>query len=83
MHFPTVMVTARKAGEGQKDFLKVTMKEVDITGVQPTGSAGGDVNESVSMSYRSIDFAYKPQDAKGNMGGEVKFGWDVKTTRIT
>jgi hypothetical protein len=35
------------------------------------------------MSYGAIDFAYEPQDEKGGLGGEVKFGWDVKTTKIT
>jgi type VI secretion system secreted protein Hcp len=35
------------------------------------------------MSYGSIEFGYKPQDEKGAMGGEVKFAWDVKTTKIT
>jgi type VI secretion system secreted protein Hcp len=80
VHFPTVVVTQRKSGEGQKDFLKITMKEVFITAVQ---SSGGDVGESVSMSYGAIDFSYRPQDARGGLGGEVKFGWDVKTTKIT
>ena len=83
VHFKEVVVTSRKAGEGQKDFLKVTMKEVFITSVQPSGSSGGDIAESISMSYGSVDFAYKPQDEKGGLGGEVKFGWDVKTTKIT
>ena len=83
LHFKEVIMTARKAGEGQKDFLKVTLKEVFITSVQPSGSSGGDISESVSMSYGSVDFAYKPQDAKGGLGGEVKFGWDTKTTKIT
>lgn len=83
VHFKEVVMTSRKSGEGQKDFLKITMKEVFITSVQPSGSAGGDIHESVSMSYGSIDFAYKPQDEKGGLGGEVKFGWDTKTTKIT
>ena len=82
VHFKEAVVTARKAGEGQKDFLKVTMKEVFITSVQPSGSSGGDLMESVSMSYGSIEFAYKPQDEKGGLGGEVKFSWDTKTTKI-
>lgn len=83
VHFPTVTMTSRKAGEGQKDFLKITLKEVFITSVQPTGSSGGDIMESVSMTYGGIDFAYKPQDEKGGLGGEVKFGWDVKSTKVT
>lgn len=82
-HFKEVIVTSRKAGEGQKDFLKVTMKEVFISSVQPAGSSGGDIMESVTMSYGDIGFAYKPQDDKGALGGEVKFGWNVKTTEIT
>ena len=83
VHFPQVVITARKSGEGQKDFLKITMTEVFITSVQPSGSSGGDILESVSMSYQQIDFGYKPQDAKGGLGGEVKFGWNNKTTVIT
>jgi len=79
-HFKEVHLTARKAGEGQKDFLKVTMKEVFVTSVQPSGSSGGDLAESVSLSYKDVEFAYKPQDSKGGLGGEVKFGWDVSTT---
>ena len=80
VHFPTAVITARKSGEGQKDFLKVTMKEVFITGVTPAGSHGGEIMESVTMSYGDIEFAYKPQDDKGGLGGDVKFGWDVKST---
>ncbi len=79
-HFPTVTLTARKSGEGQKDFLKVTMKEVFITSVSPSGGHGGDIVENVTMSYKDIEFAYKPQDDKGGLGGEVKFGWNNQTT---
>jgi len=79
-YFPTVVMTARKSGEGQKDFFKVSMKEVFITSVQPSGSSGGEIMESVSMSYKDIEFSYKPQDDKGGLGGEVKFGWNLATT---
>jgi type VI secretion system secreted protein Hcp len=79
-HFKDAKLTARKAGEGQKDFLVITMKEVFIDHVQPAGSQGGDLIEQVSCSYKDIEFAYKPQDDKGGLGGEVKFGWNVSTT---
>lgn len=82
-HVNEVKVTSRKAGEGQKDFLVITLKEVFIKSVQPSGSAGGDIVETVSMSYKQIDFAYKAQDEKGGLGGEVKFGWNNATTEIT
>ena len=82
VHFPTVVVTARKSGEGQKDFLKVTMKEVFITAVSPAGGSSGEIMENVAMSYGDVEFAYKPQDDKGGLGGEVKFGWNAKTTEV-
>ena len=82
-HFKEVTLTSRKAGDKQQDFLKVTLKEVFITSVSPAGSSGGEIVENVSMSYSTVDFAYKPQDGKGGLGGEVKFGWEVKTTKIT
>ncbi len=83
VHFKDAVLTARKSGEGQKDFLKVTMKEVFITAVTPSAGADGDITELVSMSYAQIDFAYKAQDDKGGLGGEVKFGWNIKTTTVT
>ena len=79
-HFKDAKLTARKAGEGQKDFLVVTMKEVFVTAVHPAGGAGGDIHEQVSCSYKDIEFGYKAQDDKGATAGEVKFGWDIATT---
>jgi type VI secretion system secreted protein Hcp len=82
-HFPTVVLSARKAGEGQKDFLKVTMKEVFITSIQVVGQGEGGLQESVSLRYGTIEFGYKPVDARGGLGTEVKFNWDLKTGKIT
>lgn len=77
-----VYLTARKSGEGQKDFIKVTMKEVYITSLQ-VADAGEEIGEAVSLKYGSINFGYKPQDAKGKLGDEVAFAWDVKAGKVT
>ncbi|MEO8125258.1 MAG: type VI secretion system tube protein Hcp, partial [Burkholderiales bacterium] len=81
-YVPSAVLTARKAGEGQKDFLKVTMKEVFVTSVQ-VGEGGEGPTEEVAMSYGWIDFEYRPQDAKGSMGSAVQFGWDIKTGKVS
>jgi type VI secretion system secreted protein Hcp len=83
VHFSQAVITARKSGEGQKDFLKITMKEVFVTSVAPSGSVDGGIAEGVAMSYGAIDFSYKPQDSAGRLGAEVNFGWDVKANKIT
>lgn len=79
-HFPTAVLTVRKAGEGQKDFLKVTLKKVLITGVAPGANSAGDVSETVTMDYDDIEFEYKEQKPDGSLGGSVKFGWDITST---
>lgn len=81
-HFPTVTLTSRKAGEGQKDFLKCTMKEVKISEVLKTSKPGGDIEVKVAMTFGDIEFEYKAQDDKGGTGGAVKFGWNVKSSEI-
>jgi type VI secretion system secreted protein Hcp len=73
-------MTVRKAGEGQKDFLKISMKKVLVTGVAPGANAAGDVSERVTMDYDDIEFEYKEQKPDGSLGGSVKFGWDITST---
>ena len=83
LHFKEVTLTSAKSGEGQKDFLKVKLSEVFVTSVSTGQGGNGDIVENVTLSYAEIEFAYKPQDGKGGLGGEVKFAWNNKTTKIT
>lgn len=80
-HVPSAVLTARKAGEGQKDFLKVTMKEVFITSVQAREGVDEPMEE-VALSYGTIDFEYRPQDVKGGLGSPVQFNWNIKTGKV-
>jgi type VI secretion system secreted protein Hcp len=79
---PTAVLSTRRSGEGQKDFLKITMKEVIITSVQASASSEG-VMEQVAMAYTNIDFSYSPQTSTGGAGAPVAFGWNVKTNKVT
>ena len=81
-HVPSAVLTARKSGEGQKDFLKITMKEVFITSVVVNGDGNGQ-SEEVAMRYGAIDFSYSPQTSKGSLGPPVQFNWNVKTGKVT
>jgi type VI secretion system secreted protein Hcp len=82
-HFSDATLIARKAGEGQKDFLIVNFKEVFINSVQCAGRADGEVVEGVTFGFKHIDMAYRAQDDKGGLAGEVKCGWNPATTEIT
>jgi type VI secretion system secreted protein Hcp len=79
-HFDKAVLTVRKAGEGQQDFLIVTLKKAMVTSVSPAANSVGDVSETVTMDYDDIEFEYKEQKPDGSMGGSVKFGWDITST---
>ena len=80
-HVKQAWLSARKAGAGQKDFLKVTMSDVVITGVHQSGDAEG-ISETVSASARRITFEYRPISAKGSLGDAVTFDWDIAKNTV-
>lgn len=75
-HVKEAWLTARHAGAGAKDFLKVSMADVVITGVHLQGDADG-ISEMVTASVGRITFEYRQTDAKGGLGGTVAFDWDI------
>jgi type VI secretion system secreted protein Hcp len=81
-HFDAVTMTARKAGEGQQDFLTFRFREAVIRSVRACASAQGDTIEEVTVGYKQIEIAYRAQDDKGGMSGQVQFGWNHATTEV-
>jgi type VI secretion system secreted protein Hcp len=75
-HVKEAWFSSRRSGDGQKDFLKVTMSEVLITGVHQQGDAEG-ISETVTASARRIVFEYRETDEKGSLGSPVTFDWDI------
>jgi len=74
------VLTVRKAGKDQQDYLVVTMQDVIISQVSMSGS-DGIPTESVSLNYTQINYEYKEQKADGSLGGAVTGGFNVKTNK--
>lgn len=69
---PSVVLTARKAGEGQKDFYTVTLTNASVSSVLASYTSGDNApTEDVTFSARSLALSYKPQDAKGGLGAAI------------
>jgi type VI secretion system secreted protein Hcp len=66
-HFTQAIFTARKAGESQVEFYKITMSDVLISSVRPGGSAGSESLplEEVSLNFGALKIEFTPQDATG------------------
>src|SRR6266567_1568696 len=81
-HIPKAILTCRKAGKDQQEFMKVTMSDIMVSSFQ-TGGHGGDVipSESISLNFAKIEFEYKEQQKTGALGGSTKAFFDLKTVK--
>lgn len=81
-HYPDAVVTARKAGEGQKEYMIFKFTDVLVTNVTPGGSNGGDaIQESVSFQFSKVELEYKPQKPDGSLDAGVFFKYDIKANK--
>jgi type VI secretion system secreted protein Hcp len=77
-HIPTAKLLVRKAGEGQKKYLELTMSKVMVTSVATGGSGGEDrLTENVTLNFADVKFEYFLQDAKGATASGGVFHWDI------
>ena len=82
-HLKSATLVCRKAGKDQQEFLTIVLSPALITNFQAGGAAGSDIipTEQIGLAYGKIEYKYKPQDAKGALGGEIVGGWDVTTNK--
>jgi type VI secretion system secreted protein Hcp len=69
------VLTLRKAGKGQLEYLKVTIENGRVTSLTIDGDPGGgpDVVEKISFSFNKIDVEYVPQGKDGLPQGGMTF----------
>jgi len=81
-HFKSAVLTARKAGKGQQEFLTFSLSDVLVSAYQ-TGGVEGEVvpGDSVSLNFSKIQVEYKQQQPDGSLGTSFKAGWDVKQNK--
>jgi type VI secretion system secreted protein Hcp len=82
-HLKQAVLTCRKAGKDQQEFLKITLTDVLVSSYQMGGTPSGSTvpMEQVSFNYSKIEKEYKEQKPDGTLGGTVKAGWDVKANK--
>jgi type VI secretion system secreted protein Hcp len=73
----TALLTVRRSGGQQLDFLKVTMSDVSVSSWKQEAGEAQPV-DAVSMSFGKIQIAYTGQRPDGTPGDTVTGGWDAK-----
>jgi type VI secretion system secreted protein Hcp len=77
-HIKDAIITSRKAGKGQQEFLIIKMNDVVITSVNMGGSEGGTAGENVVLRFAKVDLEYKPQKPDGSLDAGLHFKYDIK-----
>jgi type VI secretion system secreted protein Hcp len=79
-HFGSAILTCRKAGGEQEEFLKYTFTDILVSSYQTGGAGSSDVipMDQISINFTKIEVEYKEQTEKGTLGGSVKAGWNAK-----
>jgi len=77
-HIKKAVLTCRKAGKEQQEYLKITFSDVLIASYQTGGADGTPIpHEAIALNFSKVELEYKPQKADGTLDGAVKSGWDV------
>ncbi len=81
-HFKEGLLTVRKAGGTQEDYLKIKLENFLISSYS-TSATGGDTipTESFTINFSKLEMRYSPQKPDGSLGAEVKQTFDFSQTK--
>ena len=81
-HLRDATITVRRAGEGQQDYLVITMNDLLVTSVST--SVGPDepgAAEAVGLTFARVDLEYRPQRWDGSPDESIHFTHDLRANR--
>lgn len=78
-HIKSGLLTCRKAGKEQQEYLKIKFTDLLISSFQTGGSQGDVVPvDSISFNFSKIEYEYCPQKKDGTLDSKVPVWWSVK-----
>jgi type VI secretion system secreted protein Hcp len=67
----------RKAGEGQRDFFKITLYNARVTSVDLACDSTGMLTERATLSFNRVQVEYEIQQASGQRGSGFNFNDEI------
>jgi type VI secretion system secreted protein Hcp len=82
-HFKKAVVTCRKAGKDQQEYLKITLHGLLVASYQTSGAGQGGIvpTDNFSLNFTKIEFEYREQKPDGTLGGSHKVGYCLQTNQ--
>ena len=81
-HIKEALLTCRKAGKEQQEYLKVKFTDLLVSSFQTGGSAGDVVPvDQISLNFAKIEYEYCPQKPDGTLGSKVPVWYNLKENK--
>ena len=80
-HIKNAILTCRKAGKKQQEFMKVTMSDVLVSLFQIGGAVGVVPTDQISLNFAKIEVEYQEQDATGKIVASIKKWFDLNSMK--
>lgn len=81
-HIKEGLLTVRKAGGDQQEYLKIKLTDILVSSYQVGASHGSEVpTDQFSLNFSKIEYSYAPQNAKGQLEAADTKGWNLKENK--
>jgi len=82
-HIRKAVLTARKAGGQQQEYMQIILSDVLVSSYGTTAHTSGDEIpiDQISLNISKVEYEYKAQKSDGTLGGAIKTGYDVKVMK--
>ncbi len=77
-HIKKAVLSARKAGKEQQEFLKFTFTDVLVSSFQESAADRNLPTDAVSLAFRQVQMEFRSQTATGTLGPPTTAGFDLK-----
>jgi type VI secretion system secreted protein Hcp len=84
-HIPNALLTCRKAGTDQQEYLKITFKDILISKYETSGTGEANIipSEAISFNFAGIKIEYREQKPDGTLGGSTVSEYNLKTMKAS
>ena len=77
-HIKQAILTVRKAGGSQQEYLKIKLNDVLISSYALDGDDEDPIpHDAFSLNFVKLSFDYAPQKSDGSLDSPVHGGWDL------
>ena len=81
-HIKETLLTCRKAGKEQQEYLKIKFSDALVSNYQIGGSAGDVVPvDQISLNFAKIEVTYCPQKPDGSLDSPVVHNYSAKENK--